>query len=131
MARPGLLGAHLTIGDAERAFAITSSETQVVHFSTDWHAAIVRQSGDRLGALLQQGSATARAHPHLAEAVTAFAEGGFSVAEAARGISLHPNTVDYRLNRWRALTGWEPRSFRGLVNSLASIASFDPYEAAD
>jgi hypothetical protein len=123
--RKGFVGAHMTMGDAERAFAVASAEMQMVHFGEDWHRAVIHQSGDRLRALLQEGGAVARAHPHLAEAVIAYSASGFSVAEAARAISLHPNTVLYRLDRWHELTGWNPRTFRGLVSSLTSIEAAD------
>ena len=41
----------------------------------------------------------------------------FGVA-AARRLGLHPNSTMYRLARWHELTGWDPRTFRGLSLSL-------------
>ncbi len=53
----------------------------------------------------------------------AFGEHGFSVSEAGRRLSVHANTVGYRLDRWAELTGWDPRTFPGLVRSLAALRS--------
>ena len=62
---------------------------------------------------------TPRAHPHLAEAVLTYGKHGFSIATSAK--DLHPNTVTYRLDRWQHLTGWNPRSLDGLLNSVVGL----------
>jgi DNA-binding PucR family transcriptional regulator len=64
-------------------------------------------------------SATATEHPHLAATVLAFARADMSVARAAEELHLHANSVTYRLQRWGRLTGWDPRTFDGLVRSVA------------
>ena len=56
----------------------------------------------------------------------AFAAAGFSVSEASRTLAVHANTVAYRLDRWEELTGWDPRSFNGLVRSVAALRSLPP-----
>ena len=64
---------------------------------------------------------SARDHPHLAEAVLAYGRHGFSIAASAKGLYLQPNTVTYRLDRWQHLTGWNPRSLDGLLNSVVAL----------
>lgn len=123
LARRGFMGAHLSIGDAERVFDLTSRTKPVARFSDEWHEAVIRQSSERLRPVLEEGATVAERHPHLAEAVVAFGDSGFSVAEAARAISLHANTVVYRLGRWRTLTGWDVHTFNGLAASLMAIKS--------
>jgi len=64
------------------------------------------------------------ARPLLAEAVHAFVKHGYSVTAGARVLHLHPNTVKYRLDRWRELTGWDPWAPDGLTKSLLSLRLF-------
>ncbi|WP_297738340.1 helix-turn-helix domain-containing protein [Mycobacterium sp.] len=44
---------------------------------------------------------------------------GLSIATSAK--DLHPNTVTYRQDRWQHLTGWNPRSLDGLLNSVVGL----------
>jgi DNA-binding PucR family transcriptional regulator len=118
--REGLDGARASLEDAEQALVVTD-EGQVVAFEDVWLWATLLSSADRLEPLLAGGHEVAHDHPHLAEAVRAFAEGGFSVSEAARRLGLHANTVSYRLDRWQELTGWNPRTFAGLSRSVAAL----------
>ncbi|MEX1143186.1 MAG: helix-turn-helix domain-containing protein [Thermoleophilaceae bacterium] len=116
--REGLSGARLSIGDAERALAIALRRRGDVTFSDDWLACVALQLEERLAVLLEPGFRVAEAQPELLETVTSFAENGFSIAATARALYLHPNTATYRLARWKELTGWDPRSFRGLTKAV-------------
>jgi hypothetical protein len=118
--RTGLGGARDSLRDAELALAVLPDGSSAT-FEEVWLWASLHGEAPRLAPLLAPGAATARAHPHLAAAVQAYADAGFSVSAAARELSLHPNTVGYRLDRWSELTGWDPRTFAGLVRSLASL----------
>lgn len=120
VSRPGLHGAGASIRDAELAAAIASSPG-AHRFEDEWLWATLNRSRDSLGVLLEPGVAVARDHGHLAETVLAFAESSFSVTDAARILSVHANTVAYRLDRWLALTGWDPRTFPGLTRSMAAL----------
>jgi hypothetical protein len=119
-ARSGLRGARASLVDAELTVEVTV-EREVGTFDDAWLWATLTASGDRLRAILAGGAAVAEAHPHLAQAVRAFGEHGFSVADAARHLGVHANTVGYRLDRWEGLTGWDPRTFPGLARSLAAL----------
>lgn len=118
--RHGLAGAAASLADAERTLAVVGPG-EAATFEEEWLWASLTGADARLGEVLHRGAETARSHPHLAAAVTAFADHRFSVTDAARHLSLHANTVKYRLDRWEELTGWDPRSFTGLARSLASI----------
>ena len=118
--RRGLRGARASLVDAEQTLRITRDGASQ-RFVNAWLWATLADADERLGDLLAPGTRVATAHPHLAEAVGALAEAGFSVTQAARRLGLHANTVSYRLERWEELTGWDPRHFDGLVRSLAAM----------
>jgi hypothetical protein len=119
-ARPGLRGARASLEDAERTLAVTR-DGETGRFDDAWLWATLAGARDRLLPLLATGQRIAAEHPHLAAAVAGYADGRFSVSEAARGLGLHANTIAYRLDRWHELTGWDPRSFAGLSRSLAAL----------
>ncbi len=118
--RPGLTGARTSLEDAERTLPVTPAAA-TARFEDVWLWATLGGASERLDPLLATGRGVAAEHPHLAEAVEAFATARFSVSEAARRLGLHANTVAYRLDRWAELTGWDPRSFPGLSHSLAAL----------
>lgn len=124
LARPGLDGARLSVGDAERA-AELSNESGIHAFDESWLWAVLLRESDRLEAFLDEGRRVARENPSVAETVQAYAASGFCVSVAARQLHVHPNTATYRLDRWRELTGWDPRSFDGLARSLAALRMND------
>lgn len=123
--RQGLQGAALSIGDAERALALARSGNRVSHFERDWHAATVLASEHRLADLLKPGVEQARRSPELARTISAFADAGFSMSQAARNLHVHTNTVAYRLARWTELTGWDPRTYDGLLRSTSAITMLE------
>jgi hypothetical protein len=123
--RVGLRGARASLEDAERTLAVTA-ESATGHFDEQWLWATLAGVGDRLEPLLAPGARIALDHQHLAQAVDAFAAAGFSVSEASRSLEVHANTVAYRLDRWEELTGWDPRTFAGLVRSIAALRSLPP-----
>ncbi|GAA0439578.1 hypothetical protein Acor_13840 [Acrocarpospora corrugata] len=121
--RPALIGAEAAIVDAERALALASGGG-IVDFRDEWlHATLLAHRG-RLALLLQPDQDATALPPHLSEAVRAYADHGFSVSAAARVLHVHANTVSYRLDRWHQLTGWDPRTFDGLLKSLLSLKLF-------
>jgi hypothetical protein len=123
--RAGLRGARASLEDAEQTLAVIP-EGDTGHFEQIWLWATLAGVSDRLEPILVPGARIAAEHQHLAEAVDAFADAGFSVSEASRMLDVHANTVAYRLDRWAELTGWDPRTFAGLVRSVAALRSLPP-----
>lgn len=118
--RPSLTGARLTVLDAAQALAL-APRGGTASFEDEWLLASLHHQRDRLTPLLSKTAGTARAHPHLAEAVLAYGKHGFSIAASAKDLYLHPNTVTYRLDRRQHLTGGNPRSLDGLLNSVIGL----------
>lgn len=118
LARPGLDGAAISLGDARLA----AIHPGVAAFENVWPDACVVREADRLAGVVHRASQVAADNPHLAEAVRAFAEADLQIARAATALHLHPNSLSYRLDRWAALTGWHPRTFDGLRRSLAALS---------
>jgi PucR C-terminal helix-turn-helix domain/GGDEF-like domain len=125
--RPGLAGAAQSIADARLAAGAASrlSPPAVLRLDECWLDAVVLAERERLAPVIAPAAEVARTRPHLAEAVVAFAESGMQVTRAAQALSLHPNSLSYRLERWASLTGWHPRTFEGLRRSMASIQTVD------
>jgi hypothetical protein len=57
----------------------------------------------------------------LSETLRAYADCDLNVARAAQRLTVHPNTVHYRLSRVAELTGSEPRRFADLVELLTAL----------
>jgi hypothetical protein len=121
MVRRGWDGARLTLVDTLQAFELARARGTSVRFDEEWVAATLLAAGDRLGPACEDARAVAERSSHIADAVSAFADHGLSVVGAARALQVHPNTVIYRLDRWRSLTGWDARSFAGLAKSMAAL----------
>jgi DNA-binding PucR family transcriptional regulator len=121
LVRSGLEGLRKSIIDAERAAAIAPGPGTCVPFADAWVEATVAASLERLEPLISGPAAVARRHPHLAQAVLAFASSGSSLAGAARQLMIDPSTLAYRLSRWQQLTGLDPRTHCGLSQSFLCL----------
>ena len=120
MTRSGLDGAAASIQDARLAM-VAAAPGEVVDFEADWMTALLAAHPEQGTPLLASGLEVARSQTHLAEAVLAYAQSGFAISVAARALHLHANSVTYRLERWEELTGWNPRTFTGLLRSVAAL----------
>jgi DNA-binding PucR family transcriptional regulator len=119
--RIGLLGARLSIADAERTLAVTAPAA-TGRYSELWFLAALKRDGETVPAVLQSGVRVVHERPHLAAAVRALLDCGFSHQRAGRRLCVHPNTVAYRVERWRELTGWEIGRGEGLRLTIAALA---------
>lgn len=118
--RSGLVGLAQCLRDADSAMALaTQTGAEEVDFPTQWWAVTLNEKREAIAPFVT--SATARDAAHLAEAVRAYADNGFSITAAGAALHVHPNTVKYRLDRWQTLTGWDPRTFDGLLHSLTNL----------
>lgn len=120
--RTGLHGAADTLIDAERAAQLAAGIGRPVYFSDEWVSATLFDEQARLMALFEPALELASTRPDLVEAVQSFGTCGLSITAAARNLGVHPNTLTYRLQRWTEMTGFDPRTFDGLVRSLTSFS---------
>ncbi|WP_128980760.1 PucR family transcriptional regulator [Streptomyces roseicoloratus] len=121
LVRSGPAGARRSVDDARRALRAGGGRPGVHRYADVWPFALVADVGAGRVPLLDEALDTARSNPHLAEAVREFADQGFSVAAAARALSVHANTLTYRLDRWHELTGLDCRTYAGLFTSRAAV----------
>jgi hypothetical protein len=121
LVRRGLPGAADTLLDAAEALAVVPRAGAVATFGHDWLLASLAPRSARLTPVLAHARAVAAGNPGLVETVRAFAANGSSWSAAGRELSLHPNTVKYRLDRWEQLTGWDARSWAGLTASMVAL----------
>lgn len=121
----GLGGARLSFLEAERALELAVARKNVCRFDDEWLLATLMSHRASVERILAPGLAIAASKRHLAEALLAFSASRFSVAESARTLGVSPNSLRYRLTRWRDLTGWDPWTFDGLTRSLLSLGLTD------
>ncbi|MFF3085148.1 PucR family transcriptional regulator [Streptomyces nojiriensis] len=121
LVRSGPAGARRSIGDARRALRAGGGRPGAHRYADIWPFALIADVGAGHVPLLDGALDTARSHPHLGEAVREFADHGFSVAAASRVLSVHANTLRYRLDRWQELTGLDCRTYTGLITSRAAV----------
>ncbi|MDT3440739.1 MULTISPECIES: CdaR family transcriptional regulator [unclassified Pseudofrankia] len=121
LARPGLVGARTSLGDAKRAAELAEPGAGVQLFEDNWMWACVHAEKERLAPVLAHPALVAREHPDLAETVRAFSNSGFSISRTAQKLNVHPNTAAYRIDRWKKLSGLDLRSGRGLAASLIVV----------
>ena len=124
LSRVGLAGAVASVIDAEEVLPLALRAGRAVSFDSEWLLATLLPSAARLAALLEQCREPATTHPAVADTVRGFAENGLSLTAAGRAMHLHPNTVKYRLERWRQLTGWDARTWDGLSASMLALGLF-------
>ncbi len=123
LTRAGAAGVPASLADAAAALRVaTARGVPSLSFADGWLECALLPAVAALSPLLERPMAVAGQAPDLATAVTVFSEAGFTLAEAARRMHLHPNSVAYRLNRWHELTGLDPRRFPDLALSLLGIS---------
>ncbi|MTD54962.1 helix-turn-helix domain-containing protein [Amycolatopsis pithecellobii] len=123
--REGVAGAVLSVGDAELARAASAPGSPASSLSETWYEACLLSNAQRLEPVLSANIHRASENPRLAQTVLTFAEGNMSIADTARLLNLHANTVTYRLDRWKKVTGWDPRTFDGLGKSVLACKIAD------
>jgi sugar diacid utilization regulator len=121
LSRARLEGAAASLEDARLALGTLDEPGGVSEFAQDWVHACVRHHRERLGPLVADAAHVAREHPHLAEAVVAHWDWSLSLAQTAKALNIHANTLTYRLGRWRQLTGLDPRAAATLLQSWIAI----------
>lgn len=120
--RRGLAGARESLLDALLCFEVATAAHPTRRFEEDWLRATIRSQSSRLAPVVEGVREIVEANPHLVETLDVYVDTGFSIAGTARALHLHPNSVGYRLDRWKRLTGWDAKTFRGLSQSLIALS---------
>ena len=81
--------------------------------------AMIASKGTNLWALPNEALAAA------VETIRAFSHADLNVAKAAQRMHVHPNTVRYRLQQIATKTGYDPRTFTGLVDLICILEITD------
>jgi hypothetical protein len=81
--------------------------------------ATIASKGNTLRALPDEDLAAA------VETIRAFSTADLNVAKAAEQMHVHPNTVRYRLQQIAIKTGYDPRTFAGLVDLICILETTD------
>ena len=87
--------------------------------ATSTTKAIIASKGNNLRALPADDLTTA------VETIRAFADADLNVAKAAKRMDVHPNTVRYRLEQIATRTGYDARTFTGLVDLVCILEITD------
>jgi hypothetical protein len=119
--RLGMSGATVALVDAREALHRTGPEHPLVEYAEDWLMSSLSAITARFEVLLEPGRSAAREYPHLAEAVRAYAGARYSVSGCARTLHIHANSARYRLDRWKAITGWDVETLTGLTASMVAL----------
>jgi len=106
--------------EARAALDFTSSARPVLHFAEiDLAEFLVRHAGPVARRLIPAG--VVKLETDLVRTMRAFAECSLNVKQTATRLSVHTNTVYFRLNRIHQLTGIDPRTFAGASSLTAAL----------
>jgi hypothetical protein len=113
--------------EAERAVEFTQADRPILHFADiDLMEFLVRRPDAAARRLIPDWAvrfvdADSGKSGELTRTINEFADCNFNVKRTARHLDLHTNTVYFRLNRIRELTGIDPRSYAGLSLLLTTV----------
>jgi sugar diacid utilization regulator len=117
--------------EAERAVEFTTETRPIMHFAEiDLMEFLVRRPDSAARRLIPDWAnrlvdADSGKQGELSRTIGHFADCNFNVKRTARRLNLHTNTVYFRLNRIRELTGIDPRSYAGLSLLLTTLRMLD------
>jgi sugar diacid utilization regulator len=113
--------------EAERAVEFANAGRPILHFADiDLMEFLVRRPDAAALRLIPDWAvrfvdADSGKSGELTRTINEFADCNFNVKRTARHLDLHTNTVYFRLNRIRELTGIDPRSYSGLSLLLTTV----------
>jgi PucR C-terminal helix-turn-helix domain/GGDEF-like domain len=90
-----------------REFLIRRADSAAIRLVPDWAHRLSLAEDDQLR--------------ELSRTIRAFADCNFNVKQTARRLSIHTNTVYFRLNRITSLTGINPRTYSGTSHLLTAL----------
>jgi len=115
------------LAEAEIALQFASAAHPLMHFSDIDLADLLVRRADRIALRLIPAWAQ-RLHAgedgqsrELSRTIRAFTDCNFNVKRTAHVLGVHTNTVYFRLNRMKKLSGLDPRSYAGASTMLAAL----------
>jgi hypothetical protein len=117
--------------EAERAAEFAGANRPIMHFADiDLLEFLVRRPDAAARRLIPPWAGRLKDADNgksgeLSRTILQFADCNFNVKRTARRLDLHTNTVYFRLNRIRELTGIDPRSYSGLSLLLTTLRMLD------
>lgn len=124
--RRGIDGARESLSDVRLLLPLgrvsPGDGRTVATFRGHWLAALIHQNRSKLSAVLGEDLlAACRDNEHLIETALLFIESGGSINATARRQYLHPNSIKYRLQRWREVAELDMRTFDGQLRTTAAV----------
>jgi hypothetical protein len=116
----GIAELPAALEDARLALHFTSNTKPLLHFSEiDLAELLVKRADQAAFRLIPAWSTHFRSSGEeqsqaLLGTISAFADSNFNVKKTAQRLGLHTNTVYFRLNRIKRLTGVDPRTYSGM-----------------
>jgi PucR C-terminal helix-turn-helix domain/GGDEF-like domain len=118
----GLVGFSASYQEARRALKHVSDRRPFVFGPDDvlLFDELTATGSDDDARLIPEATRRVLADDALRATVEAFFEADLNVATAAKSLTLHPNTLRYRLSRIKELTGRDPRKLTDLLELITS-----------
>lgn len=111
------------LDEARMALEFSSTDKPLVQFSDiDLSEFLIRRADIAAMRLIPDWARRfASREQQLTRTIRAFADGGLNVKQTARKLGVHTNTVYFRLNRIKELSGLDPRAYSGLTTLLTTL----------
>jgi hypothetical protein len=119
---PGLDGFQASYAEARRALRHTSSRRPFVFWPEDVQLfdELTTSGNDETTRLIPQATQRILADAAMRASIDAFFAADLNVATAAKSLSLHPNSLRYRLRRIAETTGRDPRKLADLMELVTA-----------
>jgi hypothetical protein len=118
----GLAGFHASLQEARRAFRHSTRHRPFVFGPDDLllFDELAASGGDSVAQLIPDATRRALEDVTLRATLEAFIDADLSIADAAKALYLHPNSLRYRIRRIAELTGRDPRRLTDLLELIAA-----------
>jgi hypothetical protein len=118
----GLGGFGASYHEARRALRHSSARRRLVFSPNDVRVfdELLATIDEGVAQLVPDATRRALADPTTRATLGAFVDADLSVADAARALSIHPNSLRYRLRRIAQLTGRDPSKLTDLLELIAA-----------
>ena len=122
----GMSGFRVSYHQARRAARHATRQRPFIVGPQDIRLFDELTSGGGAADLIPQATRQALGDPTLRDTVQAYLDADLSVTTAARALSLHPNSVRYRLRRVAELTGRDPLKLTDLLELITAARLLGP-----